>query len=134
MKKLENTKRAKDQAEQDDYKVGVVETKEAFKSEVTKVYRVYCSQVWIEALNYAGVEASSALRRVENVYYPSAIRTSGPFSSQDVTAPNVASPTKEALSKDPPLPSNLQKGEEQAMEQEALKEAFSKMAKSSDYF
>ena len=45
MKKLEKTERAKDQAEQDDYNVGVAETKEAFKSEVMKVYRVYCSQV-----------------------------------------------------------------------------------------
>ena len=33
--------------------------------------------MWIEALNQAGVEASSALRRAENVYYPPAICASG---------------------------------------------------------
>ena len=31
---------------------------------------LYCSQVWAEALNRAGVETSSELRRAENVYYP----------------------------------------------------------------
>ena len=33
--------------------------------------------MWNEALNQARVEASSAFRRAKNVYYPSAIRTSG---------------------------------------------------------
>ena len=96
--------------------MGVAKTKEAFRSKVTGVCRVYCSQVWTEALNQAGIKASSALRRVENVYYPPAIRTSGPSSSQDDTTPNATSPTEEALSKDPPSPSNPQKGEEQAKE------------------
>ena len=132
MKKLEEAEKAKDQAEQDGYKVGVAETEETFRSEVTGVCRVYYLQVWNEALNQVGVEASSAFRRAENVYYPPAIRTSGPSSSQDDTTPNATSPTEEALSKDPPSPSNPQKGEEQAKEQEALKEAPLEMAKSSD--
>ena len=34
------------------------------------VCKLYYSQVWAEALNQAGVEASSELRRAENVYYP----------------------------------------------------------------
>ena len=43
MKKLEEAEKAKDQAEQDGYNVGVAETEEAFRSKVSKVCRVYCS-------------------------------------------------------------------------------------------
>ena len=70
-----------------------------------------------------GVEASSALRRLENIYYPPVIRTSGPSLSRDDPPSNVASPTEEAPSKDPPIPSDPQRKEEQAKEQEALKDA-----------
>ena len=59
----------------------VVETEEAFRFEVTGVCRVYCSQLWNEALNQAGVEASLALKRAKNVYYPPAILASSPSSS-----------------------------------------------------
>ena len=62
--------------------MGVAETKEALRAEVLKVCRFYCLQVWNEALDQAGVEASSTLRRVENVYYPSAICASGSLSSK----------------------------------------------------
>ena len=51
MKKLEEAEKAKDQAEQDGYNVGVAETEEAFKSVVSRVCRVYCSQIWDVALN-----------------------------------------------------------------------------------
>ena len=44
----------------------MIETKEALKAEVAEVCRYYCFQVWNETLNQAGVEASSALRRVES--------------------------------------------------------------------
>ena len=57
----------------------MIKTKEALRVEVLGVYRIYCAQVWDEALNRAGVEASFVLRKVENVYYPLEIRT--PFSS-----------------------------------------------------
>ena len=92
MKKLEEAEKAKDQAEQDGYNVGVAETEKAFRSEVSKVCRVYCSQVWDVALNQARVEASSALRRPKNIYYPLAIRTFGPSLSLDNPPSNVASP------------------------------------------
>ena len=97
-KKLKEAEKAKDQAEQDGYNVGVAETEEAFRSEVSRVCRVYYSQVWDVALNQAGVEASSALRRPENIYYPPAIRTSGPSLSPDDLPSNVASLIKEAIS------------------------------------
>ena len=50
--------------------MGVAETKTNLKAQVPGVCRLYCSQVWAEALNRAGVETSSELRRAENVYYP----------------------------------------------------------------
>ena len=43
MKKLEEDEKAKDQAEQDGYNVGMAETEEAFRFEVSRVCRVYCS-------------------------------------------------------------------------------------------
>ena len=60
-KKLEEVEKAKDQAEQDGYEVGVAETEEALRAKVSKVCRYYCLQVWNEALNQAKVEASSTL-------------------------------------------------------------------------
>ena len=41
----------------------VVETEEAFRAEALEVCRNYCLQEWNKALNQAGVEAASALRR-----------------------------------------------------------------------
>ena len=65
--------KARDEAEQHGYDVGVAETKETLRAEVPAVCRTYCAQTWDEALNQAGVKASSELRRLENIYYPSAI-------------------------------------------------------------
>ena len=45
MKKLEEAKKAKEQAEQDGYDVGVAETEEALRAEVLEVCRFYCLQV-----------------------------------------------------------------------------------------
>ena len=50
-KKLEEIEKTRDQAEQDGYDIGVVETEEALRAEVAGVCRHYCSQVWDEALN-----------------------------------------------------------------------------------
>ena len=76
-KKLEEVEKAKDQAEQDGYEMGVAKTKEAFRAEVSEVCRHYYLQVWNEAFNQTGVDASSTLRRAESMYYPLAIRASG---------------------------------------------------------
>ena len=75
-KKLEEVEKAKEQAEQDGYEVGVTETEVALEAEVSKVCRFYYLKVWKEAFDQDGVEPSSALRRAENVYYPSAINAS----------------------------------------------------------
>ena len=44
-KKLEDAEKAKDQAEQNGYDVGVIETEKALKAEVSGVCKAYCLQV-----------------------------------------------------------------------------------------
>ena len=83
-------KRAKEQAKQEAYEMGVAETETNFKTQVPRVYRLHCSQVWAEALNRARAEASFELNRVENVYYPPAIREFAHASSEADTAPKAA--------------------------------------------
>ena len=77
--------------------------------------------MWNEALNLAGVEASSTLRRVENVYYPRSLAPSSSASLDDA-APNVASPVKEASSKDPLQFNNTEEVAKQADRADKLKE------------
>ena len=72
---------------------GVAKIKKALKAKVSRMCRTYCLQVWNKALNHAGVEASSALRRVKNVFYPPAIRALGPPSS---SSPQAATVSKKA--------------------------------------
>ena len=69
------------QAKEEGYDTKVRETEENLRAQVTGVYRGYCLQVWNEALIQAGVDAFSTLRRVDNVFYPLALRVAGPSSS-----------------------------------------------------
>ena len=62
--------------------MGVAESLATLKAQVPGVCRLYCSQVWNEALKQARVEASSDLWKVENVYYPHTIRKTTPSSSK----------------------------------------------------
>ena len=78
---------AMDEAEQKGYDLRVAETEETLKAEVSVVCRIYCAQTWDEALNRAGVKASSELRKAKNVFYPSAIRASNPSSTQNEVTP-----------------------------------------------
>ena len=64
----------RDEAEQQGYDVGVAETKDAFRAEVPTVCRAYCAQTWEEALNQAGVEALSRLRKPESIIFPLALQ------------------------------------------------------------
>ena len=61
---MEEAERAKAEAEQKGYEIGVAETEETLRAEVPMVCRIYCTQTWDEALNRAGVEASSKLRKI----------------------------------------------------------------------
>ena len=50
------------------------ETKIRLADELVEVCRDYCKEVWLEALNLAGVPATSEWREARNVYYPPHIR------------------------------------------------------------
>ena len=63
----------RDEAEQHDYDVGVAETEDALRAEVPAVCRAYCAQTGEEALNQAGIDVSSELRKPENIVFPLAL-------------------------------------------------------------
>ena len=88
-KKLEKAEAAAAQAEQEGYDIRVKETKENLRAQVTSVCKGYCLQVWTKTLNQAGVDAYSALRKADNVFYPSALCVAGPSSSRAEVAPKV---------------------------------------------
>ena len=61
---------SKEKAEEEAYDARVAEIEAALKAQVPGVCRLYCSQVWNEALKRAGVDASSDLWKAECVFYP----------------------------------------------------------------
>ena len=64
----------------------MADTQAILKAQIPGVCRLYCSQVWNEALKQAGVEASSDLWKAEKVYYPLAICETVPSSSKTLNA------------------------------------------------
>ena len=117
-----------EKVELDGYDVGVAETEEALRAEVSGVCRTYYLQVWNEALNQVRVEASSALRRTKNVYYPSTIRASIPSSSEVEAALKNLSPSKDASAKAFPSPNSPPKEAKQAGVVEKEKETTKEVA------
>ena len=105
----------RDKAEQHGYDVGVAETEDALRAEVPAVCRAYCAQTWEEALNQAGVEASSGLRRPESIIFPLALQ----IPKQTETIPLAPQLTNEAPPQHPPSTVQL----EQGREQETLKDS-----------
>ncbi|XP_050254909.1 uncharacterized protein LOC126700763 [Quercus robur] len=81
---------SKEKAKEEAYDLGMAKTQATLKAQVPGVYRLYCSQVWNEALKQAGVEASFNLWKVENVYYPSTISETAPVSTEAKSAPEEA--------------------------------------------
>ena len=67
-KAREEVVKAKDEAKQHDYDVGVAKIEDALRAEVPTVCRTYCALTWDEALNQAGIKVSSVLRKVESIY------------------------------------------------------------------
>ena len=65
--------RERDEAEQHGYDVGMAETEDALRAEVPAVCRAYCTQTWEEALNRAGIDTSSELRKSKNIIFPHAL-------------------------------------------------------------
>ena len=107
----------RDEAEQHGYDIGVAETEDALRAEVPAVCRAYCTQTWEEALNRAGIDASSDLRKPKNIIFPPALQ----IPNQKEAAPPVSQPTEEAQLQHPPSSSQ----EEQGKEQETLKDSSS---------
>ena len=107
----------RDEAEQHDYDVDVAETEDALRAEVPAVCRAYCTQTWEKALNRAMIEASSELRKPENIVFPLALQ----ISNQKEVALSALQPVKEAQSLHPPSTGQ----QEQSREPEALKESSS---------
>ena len=93
-----NAEKERDEAEQHGYDVSVAETEDTLKAEVPVVCRTYCTQTWEEALNRAGIDASSVLRKPENIVFPLALQ----IPNQKEVAPPVSQPIKEAQSQYPP--------------------------------
>ena len=119
MKVKVEAEQAMNVAEHKGYDLSVAETEETLRAEVPVVCLIYCAQTWDEALNRAGVEASSELRKVENVFYPPAIRASNPPSTQAKVTSITTDPNPEVSLQDPPPPSQ----QEPAKETSASKEA-----------
>ena len=65
-RELEKKEEALAKAEQSGYGTKVKETEDTLRAQVMGVCRGYYLQVWTEALNLAGVGASSDLRKTEN--------------------------------------------------------------------
>ena len=90
-------KRERDETEQYGYDVGVAKTEDALRAEVPAVCRAYCTQTWEEALNRAGIDASSELRKPENIIFPPALQ----IPNQKEAAPLVSQPAEEAQPQNP---------------------------------
>ena len=101
-KAKEEAKRVRDGAEQRGYNVGVAEIEDALRAEVLAVCQAYYAQTWEEALNRAGIDASSELRRLENIFFPQAIQALGSASGQKETAPSVTKSLEDAQLQNPP--------------------------------
>ena len=68
----------------------MAETQASLKAQIPGICRLYCSQVWKEALKRAGVDASSDLWKVESIFYPPAIRKTASSSSEAMRDPQEA--------------------------------------------
>nr|POF10025.1 hypothetical protein CFP56_46373 [Quercus suber] len=127
-KKLKEAEKAKEQAEQEGYDVGVTKTEVAFRAEVTQVCRFYYLLVWNEALDQARVKASSALRRAENMYYPPAICISGSSGSKVDLISLEVDKGKANPSKAPPIANISSKEAGQAEDTKKLGDTTKEMA------
>ena len=103
----------RDEAEQHGYDVGVAETEDALRAEVPVVCRAYCTHTWKEALNRAGIDASSELRKPEYIIFPPALQ----ISNQKEAAPPISQSAEETQPQNPPSSSQ----QEQDKEPETLK-------------
>ena len=71
----------------------MAETEDALRAEVPAVCRAYCTKTWEEALNRVGIDASSELRKPENIIFPPALQ----IPNQNEAAPLVSQSSENAL-------------------------------------
>ena len=95
----------------------MAETKDALRAEVLAVCHVYWAQTWEEALNRARIDASSELRKSENIFFLPALQVP----NQKKATPPVSQPAEETQPQNPRSSSQ----QEQDKEPEALKGASS---------
>ena len=76
------------------YERGVLETETQLAEEMAGVCRDYYIEIWVEALNWAGVPVDSELRRAENIFFLEA-----KHSKDALTIRDVVSKAKDAESK-----------------------------------
>jgi len=76
--------------------------------------RTYCALVWDEALNQAGVKASSVLRKAKSIYYRPTIRLSSSLDSKADPVFSEAGEIQGIPSKTPPVANTFSKGAELA--------------------
>ena len=75
--------------------MGVKETKETLRAQVTEVCHGYCLQVWKEALNLAKADGAFELRNPKKVFYPLALREVTPSTTEVAsTTPAAPQPTE----------------------------------------
>ena len=106
----------RDEAEQHGYDVSVAETEDAIRAEVPAVCRAYCAQTQEKALNQAGVETSSELRRPERIIFPSALQ----IPKQTEVAPLAPQTTTEAPTQHPPSTDQPEQGKEKEIQKGPL--------------
>ena len=86
----------------------MAETEDALKVEVPAVCRAYCAQTQEEALNRAGIDASSELRKPENIFFPLSLQVP----NQKEAAPPITQPAEEVQPQNPFLSSQQEKDKE----------------------
>ena len=111
-KAREEVVKAKDEAKQHDYDVGVAKIEDALRAEVPTLCRTYYTLTWDEALNQAGVEASSVLRKAGSVYYPPTIRLASSSDSKADLSPSEASEVQGSPPKALPAADTSSEGKE----------------------
>ena len=103
---------AREKADDEGYNTGVAETQASLKAQIPGVCRLYCSQVWEEALKRAGVDASSDLWKAESIVYPPAIRKATSASSVAMSDRHEAEVTQSEAAQISVPPGNSLKGGE----------------------
>ena len=95
----------------------MAETEDVLRAVVPVICRAYCTRTWEEALNQAGIDASSDLRKPENIIFPPTLQ----IPNQKEATPLYTQSAEETHPQNPPSSSQ----QEQDKESKTLKGASS---------